>query len=111
MSDNDVVELKTNVHNAELLLLMGRGLTGFLGGWKRVTLRNRLGRVGLTTQTGWDGLGRYGSRSARKSHIIFHRDFGLGWVGALGRRGGSGRVVVRALEIWVGADLGRVQPH
>ena len=52
---------------------------------------------------GWvddiDGLGRYGSRSARKSHIIFHRDFGLGRVGALGRRGGSGRVVVKALEI------------
>ena len=64
---------------------------------------------------GWvddiDGLGRYGSRSARKSHIIFHRDFGLGRVGALGRRGGSGWVVVRALEIWVGADLGWVQPH
>ena len=41
---------------------------------------------------GWidntDGLGRYGSRSARKSHIIFCRDFGLGRVGALGRRGG-----------------------
>ena len=63
------------------------------------------------TQTGWDGMGRYGSRSVRKSHIIFRRDFGLGRVGALGRRGGSGRVVVRALEIWVGADLGWVQPH
>ena len=35
-------------------------------------------RVGLTTQTGWDRLGCYGSRSARKSHIIFRRDFGLG---------------------------------
>ena len=63
------------------------------------------------TQTGWDRLGRYGSRSARKSHIIFRRDFGLGRVGALGRQGGLGLVVVRALEIWVGADLGRVQPH
>ena len=35
--------------------------------------------------TGWiddiDGLGRYGSRSARKSHIIFCRDFGLRRVG------------------------------
>jgi len=29
----------------------------------------------------------------------------------LGRRGGSGRVVVKALEIWVWADLGWVQPH
>ena len=38
-------------------------------------------------------------------------DFGLEWVGALGRRSGSGRVVVRALEIWVGADLGRIQPQ
>ena len=65
----------------------------------------------MTTQTGWDGLGRYGSRSARKSHIIFRCDFGLGRVGALGRRGGLGQVVVRAIEIWVGADLGRVQPH
>ena len=63
-------------------------------------------------RAGWvddtDGLGRYGSRLARKSHIIFHRDFGLRRVGALDRRGGSGRVVVRVLEIWVGADLVRV---
>ena len=35
----------------------------------------------------------------------------LGRVEALSRRSGSGRMVVRALEIWVGADLGRVQPH
>ena len=52
---------------------------------------------------GWvddtDGLGRYSSKSARKSHIIFCRDFELGRVGALDRRGGSGRVVVRTLEI------------
>ena len=76
----------------------GAGLDGFFGwvlirvlldGWKWVALRNRLGRVGLTTQTGWDGSGRYGSRSVRKSHIIFRRDFGLGRIGALGRRGGS----------------------
>ena len=36
-----------------------------------------------------------------------------GW-GGLGHwtdRGGSGRVVVRALEIWIGADLGWVQPQ
>jgi len=63
------------------------------------------------TQTDWDGLGRYSSKSARKSHIIFRRDFGLARVGALDRRGGSGRMVVRALEIWVGADLVRVQLH
>ena len=65
----------------------------------------------VETGKGMGELGRYGSISARKSHIIFRRDFGLGWVGALGRRGGSGRVVVRALEICVGADLGRGQPH
>ena len=68
-------------------------------------------RVGAGWVDDTGGLGRYGSRSARKSHIIFCRDFGLGRVGALGRRGGSVRVVVRALEIWVGADLRRVQPH
>ena len=41
-------------------------------------------------ETGWvndkNGLRHYGSRSARKSHIIFHRDFGLRRVEALGRR-------------------------
>lgn len=85
--------------------------TGTIGWVETGDTIKRVGAVGLTTQTGWDGLGRYGSRSARKSHIIFCRDFELGRVGALGRRGGSGRVVVRALEIWVGADLGWVQPH
>ena len=82
--------------------------TGIIG-W--VETGDTMKRVGLTTQVGWDGLGLYGSRSAHKSHIIFCRDFGLGQVGALGRRGGSGLMVVRALEMWVGADLGRVQPH
>ena len=68
-------------------------------------------RVGAGWVDDTDGLWRYGSRSARKSHIIFCHDFGLGRVGALGRRGGSRLVIVRALEIWVGADLGQVQPH
>ena len=65
----------------------------------------------VETGKGMGELRRYGSRLTRKSHIIFCRDFGLGRVGALGRRGGSGRVVVRALKIWIGADLGRGQPH
>ena len=68
-------------------------------------------RVGAGWVDNTDGLGCYGSRSACKSYVIFRRDFGLGRVGALGRRGGSGRVVVRTLEIWVGVDLGWVQPH
>ena len=34
----------------------------------------------------------------------------LGRVEALSRRSGSGQMVVRALEIWVGADLRRGQP-
>ena len=59
---------------------------------------------------GLDGLGRYCSRSARRSHIIFRRDFGLGRVGTLSRRGGSGWVVVRALEIWIEVNLGRIGP-
>ena len=33
----------------------------------------------------------------------------LGW--SIGPTGGSERVVVRALKIWIGADLERVQPH
>ena len=58
-----------------------------------------------------DELGRYCSRSARRSHIIFRRDFGLGRVGTLSRRDGSGWVVVRALEIWIGVNLGRIGPR
>ena len=65
----------------------------------------------VETGKGMGEMGRYGSRLTRKSHIIFRRDFGLRRVGALGRRGESGRVLVRALKIWVGADLGWVQPH
>ena len=56
-------------------------------------------RVGAGWVDDIDGLGRYGSRSACKSHIIFRRDFGLGRVGTLGRRDGSERMVIRALKI------------
>ena len=56
-------------------------------------------RVGAGWVDDTDGLGRYGSRSAHKSHIIFRRDFRLGRIGALRRRSGSGQVLVRTLEI------------
>ena len=46
-------------------------------------------RVGADWVDDTDGLGCYGSRSARKSHIIFRRDFGLGhWADGVGRDGG-----------------------
>ena len=74
-------------------------------GW--VETGDTMKRVGAGWIDNTDMLGRYGSRSARKSYI----DFGLGRVGAMSRRGGSEQEVVRALEIWVGADLGRIQPQ
>ena len=49
--------------------------TGTIG-W--VETGDTINRVGAGWVDDTDGLGRYGSRSARKSHIIFRRDFGLG---------------------------------
>ena len=45
-------------------------------GW--VETGDTMKRVGVRWVDDTDGLGRYGSRSACKSHIIFRRDFGLG---------------------------------
>ena len=62
-------------------------------------------RVGAGWVDDTNGLEHRGHRSARMSHINFRRHYGLGRVGALGRRGGAGQVVVRAFKIWVGAGL------
>ena len=67
--------------------------TGTIG-W--VETGDTIKRVGAGWVDDTDGLGRYGSRSARKLHIIFCRDFGLGRGWDIGP---SGRVVVKALEI------------
>ena len=61
--------------------------TGTIG-WVETDDTMKLVGAGLVDDI--DGLGRYDSRSARRSHIIFHRDFWLGhwadgWVGAGGR--------------------------
>ena len=59
--------------------------TGTIG-W--VETGDTIKRVGAGWVDDTDGLGRYDSRSARKSHIIFCRDFGLGhWADGMGRSG------------------------
>ena len=62
--------------------------TGTIGWVKTGDTIKRVGAGWVDDTDELGRVGRYGSRSGRKSHIIFRRDFGLGhWADGVGRSG------------------------